>query len=403
MTQLCVSDISPASKNKKNNSRLSKLIELQKKIERLEQRNKSKLVKIEKFYLEAKAIIESAEESMCRAVYQQTEKLLSFTSRKSIKGQKREALLNWIEDEIENIEANPFNKTSTQALRQAWMAAQYTELKALKEVDDELIDEFRQMLSSVFEMDIEHDDNELKAVLMQPELVSDFMNALLQEKLASDEKMEEEGISEEHADIDDNVETMFFDDEFTQEAETIKRPVDADHVLKHSDLNKLYKKLATLLHPDKEKDGTQKLQKHELMQQLSKAKKENDIHQLLMMAQQWLPNFELNLSKPALDAMIESLKQKVEWLEEEYHDLDRPSTPQTMVWFRFSESNTKKGIANLKLHASDLVKRINELEKQTQSYTTVKVMNKVLGQRLQPRRWQHDDFDERLFEEIFGH
>ncbi len=403
MSQLSIRELTISSANSsrakkhKKNSRLVKLVDLQRRIVRLEERNQNKLKKINSFYDEAVDIIGPVEEALCEQSENYIEKLLSFLPRKSIKGQKREELIAWIEDELNALEHNPFRKKSTETLRNTLSNHMIQEMEHARvnggheEPDLDDVEDFREMLETMFQMSVEHNDETLLNVLRDPGKVDEFMNDLLKKKLSH------EAENEEHA-FDD---TEFSSESQKQSENMFQVKHEVNGALKTSQLNKLYKKLAVILHPDKEESQDKKDQKHQLMQQLSKAKKEKDIYTLLQFAQQWLPDMELELSKESLDSMIESLKGKVGQLEDEYRRLDEPSSVETMVWFRFGEKTKKASTANLHQHADNLSERIEELRFEYARFKTVKEMNKVLGERLKPR-WSPNDVDTDMLEKIFG-
>ncbi|MCL1079693.1 J domain-containing protein [Parashewanella spongiae] len=405
MSQLSIRELTVSSTNTSNskkhkkNSRLAKLVELQQRIVRLEERNQKKSHKINAFYDEAKEIIGPVEEALCEQLEGYIEKLLSFLPRKTIKGQKREELVSWIKDEIHALEHNPFRKKSAKPLRDKMSDYLYQELEEAKangcydEPDSDEVEDFREMLESMFQMSVEHDDETLLDVMRNPEKVDEFMEALLKQKLS-----QEDNEDNEENDLD---EETFFSESQKQSENMFKGELEVNGALKTSQLNKLYKKLAVVLHPDKEESQDKKDEKHQLMQQLSKAKKEKDIYTLLQLAQQWLPDMELELSKESLNDMIESLNEKVSQLEDEYHRLDEPSSIETMVWYRFGEKTKKASTANLHQHVDDLSERIEQINVECTRFKTVKEMNKVLGERLRPR-WSPNDVDTDMLERILG-
>ena len=411
MTQLTVSDLSitPSKKSKtkphKKNARLSKLVELQKRIVRLEERNQKKQQKIKAFSDEAVKIIGPSEEALCDKLEEYVEKLISFLPKKSIKGTKREALISWIEDEIENLESNPFRKKEVMHLKDAFTEYLLNEIK--QEVEEQNIGEptewdieqFRETLEDICDMQVWHDDDTLKSLMMDPSKIKGFIDALMQEKLLSEDEYDDEWDYDD--DEEDDFEDIFSDEPSKKKKDIFKQEQDVNGALQSSQLNKLYKKLAIVLHPDKEACEQEKEKKHGLMQQLSKAKKQKDIYTLLQLAQTWLPNLELDLSKEALDSMIDSLKDKVEQLEEEFHDMERPDRLETMIWFRFGDNSKKAGVANLHQHVLNVSDRLDEIELEFARFRTVKDMNKVLAERLKPR-WSPHDIDTDMLEKIFG-
>ncbi|MCF3650070.1 hypothetical protein [Synoicihabitans lomoniglobus] len=85
-------------------------------------------------------------------------------------------------------------------------------------------------------------------------------------------------------------------------------------------LSVIYKQLAKALHPDLETDPTKREQKHHLMQELTTAYKQGDLHTLLRLELAWIQREEDDLDRltdEKLKVYIELLQQQVADLREE--------------------------------------------------------------------------------------
>jgi hypothetical protein len=86
----------------------------------------------------------------------------------------------------------------------------------------------------------------------------------------------------------------------------------------------MYKQLARVLHPDLEPDSEFRKKKVELMQELTVAFRQNDLHTLLRLEMQWIENEGGNieqLTEEKLGVYNEVLKGQVEGLERRLRDL----------------------------------------------------------------------------------
>ncbi|HEX5000309.1 MAG TPA: hypothetical protein VFY29_18955 [Terriglobia bacterium] len=86
----------------------------------------------------------------------------------------------------------------------------------------------------------------------------------------------------------------------------------------------IYKQLARVLHPDLERDSERQKQKVELMQELTVAFRQNDLHTLLRLEMQWIENEGGNLERltdEKLGVYNEVLRGQVEGLERRQRDL----------------------------------------------------------------------------------
>jgi hypothetical protein len=86
----------------------------------------------------------------------------------------------------------------------------------------------------------------------------------------------------------------------------------------------IYKQLARVLHPDFECDGERRQEKVQLMQELTEAYRQKDLHTLLRLEMEWIENEgdDLDrLTKEKLGVYIEVLQGQVEGLEARLRDL----------------------------------------------------------------------------------
>jgi hypothetical protein len=98
----------------------------------------------------------------------------------------------------------------------------------------------------------------------------------------------------------------------------------------------IYKQLARVLHPDLERDRERQKQKIELMQELTVAFRENDLHTLLRLEMQWIEKEGGDverLTEEKLDVYNEFLTRQVEGLEQRLRDLVfRPRYRSILIW-----------------------------------------------------------------------
>ena len=97
----------------------------------------------------------------------------------------------------------------------------------------------------------------------------------------------------------------------------------AEELRKRSIAN-IYKQLARVLHPDFERDSERQKEKVQLMQELTEAYRQNDLHTLLRLEMQWIENESDNierLTEEKLGVYNEVLADQVEGLERRLRDL----------------------------------------------------------------------------------
>lgn len=106
-------------------------------------------------------------------------------------------------------------------------------------------------------------------------------------------------------------------------------------------LSVIYKQLAKVLHPDLETDPVKREQKHHLMQELTTAYKQGDLHTLLRLELSWIHREEDNLER----LTAEKLKVYIELLHKQVADLRQevaaiPYLPHFAVVGRFANPFT---------------------------------------------------------------
>jgi hypothetical protein len=97
----------------------------------------------------------------------------------------------------------------------------------------------------------------------------------------------------------------------------------AEELRKRSIAN-IYKQLARVLHPDFERDRERQKEKVQLMQELTEAYRQNDLHTLLRLEMQWIENESGNierLTEEKLGVYNEVLAGQVEGLEKRLREL----------------------------------------------------------------------------------
>jgi hypothetical protein len=94
--------------------------------------------------------------------------------------------------------------------------------------------------------------------------------------------------------------------------------------IKNKSLRSVYLSLAKILHPDSETDPDQKLEKEEIMKQVTKAYEDKDIITLLVIETQYLKNTEerlANINEDVAAIYIQLLKEQAKKLRQEKGEL----------------------------------------------------------------------------------
>jgi hypothetical protein len=298
------------------------------------------------------------EREQARTQYQLIERLLTFFSRKSLTQWQRDDLFHWIQDELGILSTNPFIEDglnpSQLLIRSEELLKQFypqPEAPALSESEREDIkaDIYR-------ELGLEIDDEEVELFMNSP---TEFMQRMMEKMQADDQDWPEED--------DDELDEFFGAEE--------KKSVDGQAAGKTL-IHRLYKQLAKRLHPDMEQDSAQKAAKHEQMQQLVAARKENDIYTLIELHRQHFDTDALGqLKKQDLDDINELLRRQLRDLERQYEQVFMKDDMESTIWNRFRNVGSISSDQNFAEHAQTLkadIKRNNKLLKQLKTLKDLK-------------------------------
>src|SRR5690606_14298052 len=176
--------------------------------------------------------------------------LMSFLTRKSLGEWQRETLLAWVKEYISYLQNSPFSTPESLSAT----------LKQYEQVLDELYPA----------PELSDDDGELD----EEDLLEDFF-----ETYRHGQKRKNGEFGEDETSAEDDFFEQFFEQQQQREREAQKRADELalKKMMKSSSLNKLFRKLAHALHPDRETDEVARAEKNQLMVELIQARDNNDI------------------------------------------------------------------------------------------------------------------------------
>ena len=362
----------PSSPKQKN-----KLNQLWEDVEKKQRRIDRYQAKLDDFYHDFKASTEKQERAVCRATEKWIHRLISFIPRKTIKGPHREALYNWIQEELTILESNPFNPVDSIALRESFNQALLAQPSNQADVDvmtEDQIEAFREEMFMMLGYELDISDDELMAMVKDPQKFHDYLQSVMAEQS-----------QEEHAAEDD---IDWGDEDFFSQANDDNHFEPSHHqasdaLYSDKQITKLYRQLAKQLHPDKETDEEKKSEKSALMQQLSQAKKDKDVVALFMLAQQHLPEHEMVMDEDMLERLTMTLIEKIGLLNREYQELQHGGDLKSLIWQRFGGGNKAARQKGLREYRDHLKKESQALLAQFQEIKTVKQIQQRLKQRIE--------------------
>lgn len=390
MSLMSIINTSASSQSRNRPQTLEKLWQ---DYEKKQLRNKRYQTKLEGFYHEFTSQLLEKEQAVCEATAQWVRHLLTFVPRKSIKGRQRDALLEWIDEEINVIESNPFNPINTHEIRDSFtsllMAYQATLPK--QDIDQHALDAFREELESMFGFELDIDDAALSELIDDPAKFQSFFEQKLAEQhnKAFDDGDTDNAFEQDETEYDAEEDNFFF--QSTQPEQALSLELFSDKTM-----TKLYRQLANQFHPDKEPEPAKKALKKELMQQLSEAKKSKDAVALLMLALEYLPEYKLEADADMIKRIEAALRVKIGLLNRDYQSMQNGNDIKTMIWQRFGSGSKASRAKELAQYGDVLTIETEELLAKVTKIKTVQAIQKELNQRSQ-RGSFNDIFDLAMF------
>lgn len=390
MKQLTPSFGSAEAKLPKNSEQKT-LIDLWSKIEKRQKRNQTFVIKKEQLLKQFKETVLPTEQAHGQQAFELVEFLVTFLTRKSFSQNQREELLYWIEDKLNYIRNHPFlSDFDHEALQKKVNDAMliYSQSQNL-EIEAQDIEQVRREIELMFDNNMHLSDEEITNLIRDPSLLSKFveqMNDALNKQEASANNE-----SEHHSDsFEDFFGQQNEEDDFQQHTSQDSRQKDLNKLFKNGQLNKIYKKLATLLHPDKEQDPVKKVQKHVIMQELSAARKNKDAYTLLKLYQAHIDDGEFSFDAETLRSMQVFLEEKLYQLDDELVASKSNSDMSTLVWREFSQRSKKLTEQGFKQRIAELEEECKQQSILMKHNTSVAKMKKTLQQRIDDQRLWDD-------------
>jgi hypothetical protein len=119
-------------------------------------------------------------------------------------------------------------------------------------------------------------------------------------------------------------------------------------------VEKLFRQLAKVLHPDREQDDLLRAEKHVLMSQCLKARKENDINALLNLYCEYVGELPDDLNNNSHNELISALEAQLKTLQSELRQKLFGDPMHNMIVERYASSNQADTEQRIQSHADSL-------------------------------------------------
>ena len=382
--------------NKKSDNKLQSLWQL---IEKHQKRNAAFTKKLAANYQQFEEVVLPYEQTQIMWLGSKVDHLASFLVRKSLSEAERVELTDWISEELGYLQEHPFNSPEAFEQLNKRVKAQLllSQQQQLDKISSAELAQLKDSLSAEFDTEFDLSDDEFKALILDPNKIYEYLDA----HEASEEAEETDELENDEEDIFDD---HFFNDFYQRfhqsdeqdKAEEKLKHSELDKLFKGSQLNKMYKRLASKLHPDKELDPKLKQQKHLQMQVLAEARRHKDVFTILQL---YLSHFDDDptFDKATLTNLLPLLEEKVRNLNAEYRALQHNDQIETLVWRKFKARSKKLIREEMEAHCHELDSECAAIDEFIRDCTTVKSIKAELRARINDKNTFGNpfaDFDE---------
>jgi hypothetical protein len=295
---------------------------------------------------EVSELIREDEERFATVTYLQAEQLIQFLTRKSLSQWQRNELSFWI---VENIHCLTYY-LFTDHLNLNDLKASF-KMAMQASVNDESLSDFA---------GTEKHSAESNSRTKKSAAGTDF--DMFQDFCDTDDTSDEEILFNE-----DDFSQQFYDDIYNEDAQheqQHKRELQAlDYVLKSSSLTKMFRKIVSRLHPDREQDPDKKIKKNKQMSELIEARDTRDVLTLFTLYERHIgePMNQL-LGDDDHERLVTLLKHQVTQLKHEGELFIGETSMAGMIYRLFNAPSKAKIQAKVRKHIQQLHEDIDVIQ-----------------------------------------
>ena len=352
----------------------------------------SKIEKAEKSYKNAERkrgqifdrfneVLLPTEQSYCQSSYQLIQKLVSFFPKKSFSKDEKKELIDWVCHELESLSGSPFRGDIDLSELHNQVHSYEIEHFPPSEHDKDIL---KRMFSDALGGDVDFDE-EVESLFSKSDADPfKFMGSIF-EKLQ--QQMEDEILNKEHSDYreDSGTRGSWFDGEeqIGHEQNSVSEDITSER-----SINRLYKKLAQKLHPDRAENDQDREHRHEVMLKLSEAKRTGDLYSLLCLVRDYGDEMDAQFSSDQLDQVTDKLREKLYDLKSKRTGLREDGSISAAIYKRFN-GRSKRAIEEKMLdRRSQLLDEIDQIKVLIAHLKKPKQLKDILRSRLRDRRFE---------------
>lgn len=303
---------------------------------------------IQEFYQTYLHAIGPYETQWCRLLADEIQLMLSHWQRKSLSDQDRLFLVEYVADNFRELLSNPFRDF---------------ELTELEEI-------FTTLMAQA---------DEPKRPVKQP---------VNEDLFAQDEEVHG---GEPFGSFDDE----FSEEELMEEEYQRAERQDANELFNATTLNKMFRQLSKVLHPDLEQDESQKQHKHELMAQLLNARDKQDVGAIVALYSEHIGGDGAQFAPEDFPRLTILLKKQLRALQLEKEDIALRSGVAGLVFHRFHHKNPARQKTLLMQRQALMTSRCRAAQESLSFNTSVKNLKRFLNE------WAEDNLNMMMLMDMY--
>jgi hypothetical protein len=334
------------------------------RVEKQQKKNAAFMDEVERFAGKVEQRIEERERRAVDSMYSVCEHLIGFYRRKSLAQWQREALLDWLGEYLVAIAASPF--------------ADHVDIGALQRKCAETIEavhppELGAAPDEPEEAPPGREDNRAGRESQTEDMFEDLFGEFAGGDEADDEAFD-------HQDEEEPFDEFFRERREYEQARKDKAQ-SLSRLLKSTSVNTLFRKLARVLHPDREQDEAARERKNQLMGELSKARDENDIPKIFSLYADHVGESPLAEIDGDIDALTRLLEERYQFLREQEQEMLASNPRLATIYERFYHKSPRVVQRAIDEHLDELGEMIESHDQLLTQVTSVNKLKPLLEQR----------------------
>lgn len=351
------------------------------RVQRLQKQNEKLVCELDQLTQRVRSEVGPIESKRVELLSQLNTKLIQFVGRRTLPEYMRLELLDWIQSDLREIQANPLAQNNDVSKQIQELEKQFA---ALNEFEEQKLE--KRLLKQGFSQEEIDEARNFAEERRQAE--EEYVNDEVAPEM--DDLFEELFGDDDDEAWDEEMEERIFREHFDQrEADLKTQDNQLNQLLKATPLSGLFRKIARVLHPDLETDEQKKQDKHQQMSKLLHARDQKDIFTIIQMYIEHVGNLPENAFDGNFDKLTELLKHQVQKLRHEKEELIYQDPVKGIIYDLFYGKSERDVAKNIRNHIQETRRHCTVIESVLHDITSVPRLREHLEQRAM--QWAYDE------------